>query len=216
MASVQRRGSSRSVTPHSVASCNPRSILDLFVSDRVSVLQLRDAFRSLLGEDQFRNIAQQLQFGVGQDALSDFERMAIWIYTTAFEYHKVINRALWTGETSPEIASIVRCLDGAITKLPRFDGYVYRGLDLDPWTLSRYTVGSDMNWPGFSSTTTQFENAFTGNTLFVIRSVSGRTLGPYLSQFHEGEVLFRPASWFKVLAIDSTEIPVVITLKEIG
>lgn len=100
-------------------------------------------------------------------------------------------------------------------KLPKFDGYVYRGIDLSRSIQSRYIVGSDMTWPGFSSATSVPDQAFTGNTLFTVRSFTGRMLGIYSSQYHECEVLFPPGSQFKVLAVEQRKDGVAIALREI-
>lgn len=72
-----------------------------------------------------------------------------------------------------------------------------------------------MSWSGFSSATTLPNQAFTGNTIFTVRSFTGRTLGAYSSQYHECEVLFPPGSRFKVLAVEQRKDGVAIALKEI-
>jgi NAD:arginine ADP-ribosyltransferase len=140
--------------------------------------------------------------------LDDLERLAIWIYTTPNVWHRIVNEALW-GKTQPqefglglqEIETIATTLNAALAKLPRFQGTVYRGIRRKETLASflrRYRKDGIAVWPGFTSTTRNRADAYAGDVLFRIESMSGRSLQGYSADEYDDEVLFAAGSTYIV------------------
>jgi NAD:arginine ADP-ribosyltransferase len=191
------------------------------VSDRRD--QVR-SIRRLVGSQAWEGAYSRL--GLSPDwidpifGLTDLERLAIWIYTTPRDWHRIVNDALWRGIASHTVRVFADILDQALRKLPRVSGTVYRGTTtrLKPEVfLQSHGIGEMLIWPEFTSATRRRRNAYVGNVLFRIESVSGRSLQGYGADESDEEVLFGTGTRYKVrdvvlgvdgiIAADLIELP---------
>lgn len=95
-------------------------------------------------------------------------------------------------------------------------GLVYRGFsasDLRSF-LQRYQVGKRVYFPGFTSAAFHEEQAFGGNILFIIKSVTARAVYHLSANFGEYEVLFPAGRSFAVVAVEERAGRAVIDLEE--
>ena len=177
--------------------------------------------RRLVGAQAFE--AAYARLGLSPDwvdpifRLTDLERMAIWIYTTPRDWHRLVNEALWSGRVSREVRVFASVLNRALLKLPRVSGTVYRGTFIRHQPdvfLSRHKVGETVTWPGFTSTTRTRHNAYVGNVLFRIESMTGRSLQGYAADEADEEVLFGTGTSYKVLDIAREEPVIAVDLVE--
>ena len=93
----------------------------------------------------------------------------------------------------------------ALSKLPKHQGNVYRGVEFDAKTLAKYTPGTVVSDPGFASTTRNPLKKFGGNTQMVIRSKNGRYISDYMNKYQE-EVLFAPETKFRINKVSQQQI----------
>jgi NAD:arginine ADP-ribosyltransferase len=155
--------------------------------------RIQAAFDWLLTAEYHAELRSRLAFGRSEDALSDYERLAIWTYTTEGGLHFHVYNA-----ESPRIEHVVvlrSLLRMAALKLRTYRGFVYRGLNIgkdhDAF-VARYQTGTTVIWDNFSSSSTDPNKAFRGNVHFRIRCRCGRLLGAYSSAPWEQEVLLLP------------------------
>jgi hypothetical protein len=188
------------------------------VSDRADQIRW---IRQLVGAQEFE--AAYLRLGLSPDwvdpifHLTDLERLAIWIYTTPRDWHRVVNDTLWSGSVSDEVRVFARVLDQALQKLPRVSGAVYRGTFIKQRRaefLSDLKIGKVLTWPGFTSTTRRRHNAYVGNALFRIRSITGRSLQGYGADEADEEVLFATGTRYIVIGAAVEEAIVAVDLVE--
>jgi hypothetical protein len=182
---------------------------------------VQDAFVQFLGKQRdFDDCCKRSGLKDGPDAagLSAADRLSIWVYTSHFSaWYVQINSELWSGAPSAAVAGFTRILNNALKKLPNYQGLVFRGYESRNFTadLAKYTVGATITWPGFTSTTTDPNEAYDGNMLFTIYCRSGRILGDYADVPAEQEVTFVTDTKFRVLDVERRGSAVVIELLEV-
>ena len=151
--------------------------------------------------------------------LSIHEKVLIYYYT--LEGYQSINEELRESKNSQYETH----LNNVLTKLPNFEGLVYRGLRLSNAQLKRYIDCFISNTPieelGFCSCSESILVArLFGNATFSILSKSGKSVqelsfyGSNSSQ-NEQEVLFRSKTKFKILDVDNNNGDINIILEEI-
>lgn len=181
---------------------------------------LDDVFVQFLGKPSFDDCCLRSRAWDGVDArnLSTAERLAIWVYTTDFSrWYLQINAELWGGTPSTAVSNFARILNNALQKLPQHVGAVYRGYESKRLSadFAKYPVGAVVEWPGFTSSTTDEDMAYDGNMLFTILSRTGRILGSYSDIPREQEVTFRTGTKFRVLRAEQIGSDVVIEMEEV-
>lgn len=124
-------------------------------------------------------------------------------YYTRLGYAEM-NEALRMGdqEMLRQLQPVIEAAASGLTKLTDkiFTGTVYRGAYLHAAVKDTYQVGSRITEKAFTSTSRAFNEKFSGNTIFVIQSKTGKMIDE-LSQFAgEQEVIFSPGTVFKVIA----------------
>ncbi|MCP3877302.1 MAG: hypothetical protein GY701_02745 [Sulfitobacter sp.] len=153
--------------------------------------------------------------------LTAAERQAITDYTSEASDagYRRANPALREGTLddiegeSEYIAELNRALD----KLPECPGTVFRGVSLTPSEQAAYEPGQTRVDSYFFSSSRQPERAFSGNTLFVVDSHSGRDVSSMSANPFEAETLFKFPFRFRVdsAGYDSTVKKWVVRGKEI-
>lgn len=178
----------------------------------------RKAFERLVGAAELGELEKRLHFGVDEGPLTDWQRLAIWLYTTDGGFHSVINTALRVGDPPPHLILVADCLREAVLRLPAFEGFVYRGVKvagLEERLDTDYRLGNIVTWNAFTSATTRPALVYPGNLRFMIRSRQGRLLGFYSSNVDEAEALFVPSTRFAVLALDLKDGIAFVALDEL-
>jgi len=152
------------------------------------------------------------------DVLTRWERLLVWIYTTTHgTWYQSINEPLRDGTPSDDVRALAHILGGALQKLPRHAGLVYRAIrvaDL-PSFLRGYQVGTTVEWGAFSSATIDRAKVLIGNVIFIVGSNNGRVLGPYADHQDELEVVFLPNSRFRIDGVEHTSSKAIIDLSEL-
>ena len=117
-------------------------------------------------------------------------------------------------------------LNSALSRLPNYEGLVYRSVNLTKDELVKYSVAFKLNQPisenAFVSTSKSrlIASEYGGNTFFRIYSKTGKGIEK-IAKFgmfdppNEKEVLFKSGRKFKVLEVTQQEIYSLITMEEI-
>jgi len=147
------------------------------------------------------------------------DQAAMHDYTSIDGSYKVINGALRSG-TAAERAAIApraEAISTALSKLPRYEGPVFRGTLLGADDLARYVPNSTVTEAAFTSTSADKAKQFSGNTEFLIKSLTGRDVAAVSEVPTESEVLFDKGTSFKVLdkLYDASREKWVIMMKEL-
>ena len=141
-----------------------------------SSYELADPDGMLLPEDGSRGRGSEENAAT----LTEREQLAIRRYTSA-EYEP-LNGRLWGGTISEvsEIGPLSHDLTSALEKLPRHEGTVYRGSKpgrrAETYELDRYEPGQTVVENGYLSCSTNPNEEFDGEILWVIESKSGRDM----------------------------------------
>jgi hypothetical protein len=102
----------------------------------------------------------------------------------------------------PAILSYMHFVISALRKLPDYQGFVYRGNNSPEIVKKEYTVGREIFWSAFTSTTTEMSTArsFAGKdgVVFKIKIHSGKVISMFSVLGGENEVLLPPNSCFVV------------------
>jgi NAD:arginine ADP-ribosyltransferase len=117
---------------------------------------------------------------------------------------RAINGALRTGDYSSSPASKrIPAILKALTKrnLQSYQGEVYRGTDLPPHVAAELQPGAIYSDKAFLSTSDRRELAFKRTTTFIIESKTGCSIKKF-SRFDEGEILFRPNTFFRIQKVE--------------
>jgi hypothetical protein len=123
-----------------------------------------------------------------------WEIVCIFSYTCPNTLHKIINEAIRSQKNIEKWKSYIFYLNNALTKIPSFNGYVYRGIDI---SLNEYEAGKIIIWSAFSSCTTNPNKAVeflsSGSkkgTLFVILSKTSKPVKNFSRIPSEEETIF--------------------------
>jgi hypothetical protein len=137
--------------------------------------------------------------GTGARALTAADRVALADYTgDGFTY---LNGVLRGGSDAEKalIQPRVDAISTVLSKLPRYEGTLFRGTNLPVSVIERYVPGAVIEHPAFTSTSLRVLDEFKGNTQFIIDSVNGRQIGALSNFPNESEVLLDAGTKFKVL-----------------
>jgi NAD:arginine ADP-ribosyltransferase len=96
---------------------------------------------------------------------------------------------------------LIEAMNSGLSKLPNYLGVVRRGGNLPASVRAKHTVGSTVDYPAFTSTSTAA--GFGSNDLFMIYSQTGKPIMGFSSHAGEHEVLFRSGAKFKVLDVQN-------------
>lgn len=110
-----------------------------------------------------------------------------------------INQALREASTDSKVLYEADQLSQALARLPGFCGPVHRGVYLSQDQSGKYIPGAIIQESAFISTSFMAESALAGNTIFTIRSKTGRSISPYSQYPEESEILFDRGTRFRVL-----------------
>jgi NAD:arginine ADP-ribosyltransferase len=187
------------------------------------------ALKTLTGDAELidRLLARAERTPVDPFSLTPLERVSISIWCSPYTWHRKINNALdriWLPPKPPAMI-VAGLLQGAVAKLPRYKGLCFRGVTRgdvatrsrkarSPFQSGQYVAGNVVTWHRFNAASVIPERAFKADTLFVIDSLSGRSLQGYAVDDSEREVLFLPGSRFHVIRVQQDGDREVIVLAE--
>lgn len=181
---------------------------------------IKNSIISLIGKDKYDQYLTWIglrEYIPTSRPMSDDEQVAIWTYTSDDGWHQRINEELWENRATKEVADFAYFLDAALPNTFRFPGSVYRGYtsdDLEDF-VQGYSVGAVREFPAFTSTTKDLNQAFVGNVLFVISAQGGADIESLSALPAEQEVLFSTHTKFRTLAKEMTGNTAVIELEQV-
>ncbi|MFD4785096.1 ADP-ribosyltransferase [Rhodococcus qingshengii] len=182
---------------------------------RVGVTAVREAVEAVL--ERGGSVAEAEAVGRSVAAgLGPADYTAIGRYTGVDSM--TLNSALRTPSgLTPELAAEADALSSALSKLPNFEGDVYRGVVLPERVIARYEPGTIVEEKAFTSATTDLLEAFPGNVRFSIESRTGKEISEFSAMAEEAEVLFDQFTSFEVLArtVNSTTGVTEILMREV-
>ncbi|MEU0540323.1 ADP-ribosyltransferase [Nocardia sp. NPDC005978] len=146
---------------------------------------------------------QDVPESVTPEQITPAEIEAINKYTDpdADVYTDLNNRLRNDIPLDPEQQRIADDISAGLSKLPPFEGTVWRATSLDAEQLARYVEGAIVPEPSFTSTSADARRTFTGNVEFVMHSKSGRDVTEFSSRPQEKEVLFDRNATFEVRGV---------------
>ncbi|CAF4034019.1 unnamed protein product, partial [Adineta steineri] len=98
----------------------------------------------------------------------------------------------------------LKLLDSATSKLPKFKGIIYRGLDKN--VTMKFKKGQKITWWSISSCSTSinvissFLHKSSSSTLFNIECLNGKSISSYTCYPTENEVILMPGTMFEVVS----------------
>ncbi|CAF0738726.1 unnamed protein product [Adineta steineri] len=196
------------------------------------LLSLQDAMKQLQGPlqqiDYFVKEAKRHCLYPNDHNLTKDESAAVYIYTMEMAddscVYRVLNQTLRAEDRSKVRPwfGYLKLLHSATSKLPRFKGTVFRGIDRD--VTKSFKKGQKITWWSISSCSTSvnvikdFINKSPSSTLFHIDCLNGKSVSSYTCYPNENEVILMPGTLLEVVSdpLNHKGGLNIIHLKEIG
>jgi hypothetical protein len=190
------------------------------------LLQIQDAGRKFHSENAVRESVKQVRSQVLQQLPEAYQqRMSQFVGTnvrkireyTSYSYEK-LNSAMRRGSVSLEHQESIECMLKGMAKevrLPVHRGTVYRGANLPEPAMNELRPGATYCDPAFLSTSRLRNQAFRGSVQFIIESKTGVDVASISAHRGEEEVLFRPATMFKIISVVRGEATLCVTMDEL-
>jgi hypothetical protein len=181
---------------------------------------IKNSIISLIGKDKYDQYLTWIGLRghiLTARPMSADEQVAIWTYTSDDGWHQRINEELWENRATREVTDFAYYLDATLRSAFKFHGPVYRGYtsdDLEDF-VQGYSVGAVQEFPAFTSTTKDLNQAFVGNVLFVISAQHGGDIEELSALPAEQEVLFSTRTKFRTLAKEMTGNTAIIELEQV-
>lgn len=130
------------------------------------------------------------------EGLNPAELAAIEAYTS--DGYGPINSSIWSG-SAEKCDGVIEVLNQGLSKIPKYNGWVFRGTDLPAAVREQHKKGELINYAAFTSTSTT--SGWGGQDQFMIYSQNGSSIDSVSSCEGEDEVLFPADTNFKVLEV---------------
>jgi len=156
--------------------------------------------------------------GLTDDELADIHHYTDNGYHDLNDYLRENYSSSVSEEEKEENAKTVKNIVSGLSKLPPYQGIVFRGCDLDArliFLLPTLKPNDVFYMKGFSSCTYDLDEKFNGEVQFTIRSKTGRNIEKLSDQPEEKEILFAPDSRFRVVSYSQNWEGYHIDLEEI-
>lgn len=170
------------------------------------------------GEVKYRRVAAELtpemRAAGAAHGLTEVEMVALRHYTE--DGYDALNTALREGrEGRATIAADV--LNGALSKLPAYNGSVVRRVLLDSDALAKHVPGNVVDYPAFTSATKNVDRDVMRRKphRLIIESQTGRYIAPWSATQWQQEVLFGLPVRFEVESVIDTEQWIEIRMHEV-
>ena len=132
--------------------------------------------------------------------LTEEEGVALYAYTT--NLYKNINPKMREGNLTKKDLGFISVVEQGLSKLPIFEGKVYRYVDIDAKYLRKYQMGEIVTEAAFTSSSVKEKvKGFDGYVKFVILSKNGKRIYNLSKYPHQYEILFGENTKFKVISI---------------
>ena len=170
------------------------------------------------GEANYRRLAGELtpemRAAGAEFGLTEAEMVALRHYTE--DGYDALNAALREGRAGRStIAADV--LNGALDKLPAYNGPVVRRVQLDADALAKHVPGNVVDYPAFTSATKNLERDVMRRKphRLIIESRTGRSIAPWSAAEWQDEVLFGYPRRFEVMTRKAMDGYIEIKLREL-
>ncbi|CAF1073149.1 unnamed protein product [Adineta steineri] len=195
------------------------------------LLSLEDAMKELQDvlEDinRFVKLAKKHCTYPNEHNLTKDESAAIYIYTMEMtddsSVYRILNQTLRADDRTKVRPwfGYLKLLDSATSKLPKFEGTVWRGINKD--VTMNFKKGQRITWWSISSCSTSadvissFISKSSSSTLFNIECLNGKSVSSYTCYPNENDVILMPGTIFEVVSnpLSHPGGPNIIHLKEI-
>ena len=178
------------------------------------VLPLEQAMKDLgdtLPElDRFIKLAKRHCIYPNEQKLTRDEAATIYIYTMEMSedacVYRILNQTLRVEDRTKVRPwfGYLKLLDSATSKLPKFKGIVWRGVNKD--VTKTFKKGQKITWWSVTSCSksvdviSSFLDKAAHSTLFNIECSTGKVIAEYTCYPHEDEVILMPGTTFQVVA----------------
>ncbi|TDC92567.1 hypothetical protein E1161_12600 [Saccharopolyspora aridisoli] len=192
----------------------------LLLVDHASTEEDRQQFKKSLGwkydaatRSVTRLLAERpgLRGGMPVDDAMLTELAAVHVFATS-DQREFVN-AIRTGDVASHYP-FISCLAGGLRRLPSLQGLVVRGGPGDAETVEEYVVGSELVEPAPMLGVSDESAPVPGSVELLIWSVTARRLGGLASDENSADVVFPPATSYRVLAVEADAGRVLLT--EVG
>jgi SPP1 gp7 family putative phage head morphogenesis protein len=172
-------------------------------------VSVKDNYKTLSTNPEYVNYKKDLVkkgFDLTHPELNQDEATTIYGYSNS-SYHNINAFLRQTGKVFDDVQTkylqaFNQVLNTALDKIKTpFKGVVYRGTGLTEKQLAKYVKGKTITEFGFTSTSYSRDEAFAGNTIFIIKSKSGKLIAEISGHKTEQEVLFKSGTKFKVIDV---------------
>ncbi|CAF4125270.1 unnamed protein product [Adineta steineri] len=178
------------------------------------LLSLEDAMKELqdflMEINRFVKLAKKYCTYPNDHDLTKDESTAIYIYTMEMSddscVYRILNQTLRAEDRSKVRPwfGYLKLLDSATSKLPKFKGTIWRGIDKD--VTMKFKKGQQITWWSISSCSTSvnvissFLHKSSSSTLFHIECLNGKSISSYTCYPKENEVILMPGTVFEVVS----------------
>ncbi len=192
----------------------------LLLVDHASTEEDRQQFKKSLGwkydaatRSVTRLLAERpgLRGGMPVDDAMLTELAAVHVFATS-DQREFVN-AIRTGDVASHYP-FISCLAGGLRRLPSLQGLVVRGGPGDAETVEDYVVGSELVEPAPMLGVSDESASVPGSVELLIWSVTARRLGGLAADENSADVVFPPATSYRVLAVEADAGRVLLT--EVG
>lgn len=152
-----------------------------------------------------------LRGGMPVDDAMLTELAAVHVFATS-DQSEFVN-AIRTGDVASHYP-FISCLAGGLRRLPSLQGLVVRGGPGDAETVEDYVVGSELVEPAPMLGVSDESASVPGSVELLIWSVTARRLGGLAADENSADVVFPPATSYRVLAVEADAGRVLLT--EVG
>ncbi|HEX6493813.1 MAG TPA: hypothetical protein VF112_09895 [Candidatus Dormibacteraeota bacterium] len=191
----------------------PRHDYDrLWLADRISTPQERQAFRASLGwryDAAVRSVARLLAEhpglrGAQTDEALMTELAAVRVFVARAEAELV--ESIRSGAGERDVALAV-CAAAGLRRLPSLQGVVVRGGPPDPSAADAYRPGQDLIEAAPLIALDDLDVPVSGKVEILIWSATARRLNGFVEDRTTPEVVFLPGTVFRVVAVDPPGAP---------
>lgn len=185
----------------------------------LDVVPERSALEQYLGSDDY-SVHRSIMLKVYKDKGIDYasygltEGQAVTLFAYTDNLHVSLNKELRANTADKKLLAVRDELNAALDKMPKYDGIVYREVDLNEKLVNDIVKKATYKDKTFTSTSELEERSFAGNVKFVIKSKTGRSIHQLSSYNHELEVLFKTDVEFKIRKITNFEDFIEIKMEE--
>lgn len=215
--SVVDEGSEQAESDDQIAAA---ALKPLLLMDHSSTEEDRQQFKKSLGwkydaatRSVTRLLAERpgLRGGMPVDDAMLTELAAVHVFATS-DQRELVN-AIRTGNAASHYP-FISCLAGGLRRLPSLQGLVVRGGPGDAETVEDYVVGSELVEPAPMLGVSEESAEVPGSVELLIWSVTARRLGGLADDGNSADVVFPPATSYRVLAVEADAGRVLLT--EVG